>query len=70
MLSVTDQLLESRLAIVTALGDLSPVQLETILLELQLQVQPSTTLILSKPDYRATGADLWGSLQGMKNKNE
>ena len=58
MLGVTDHLLQPSLAIITAPSNLSPVQLKTFLLELQFQVQPPTTLIISKPDDRAAGADL------------
>ena len=50
MLSIVDQVLQPGLDNSRCLGDLGPVQLESLLLELELKVSPPAALVLVKPD--------------------
>ena len=58
MLSIVDQVLQPGLDNSRCLGDLGPVQLESLLLKLKLKVSPPAALVLVKPDDWAARTDL------------
>ena len=66
MLSCADQVLQPGLDDGWGLGDLGPVQLEPLPLELELEINPPTALVLVEPDNWAAWADLKHKMKGGK----
>ena len=70
MLSCADQVLQPGLDDGGGLGDLGPVQLESLLLELELKISPPAALVLVKPDDWAARTDLDTTLRERSRSSE
>ena len=66
MLSCADKVLQPGLDDGWGLGDLGPVQLEPLPLELELEINPPAALVLVEPDDGAARANLKHNMKGGK----
>ena len=70
MLSCADKVLQPGLDDGWRLGDLGPVQLEPLPLELELEINPPSALVLVEPDDGAARAKLKRNMKGGKQNWE
>ena len=70
MLSCADKVLQPGLDDSWRLGDLGPVQLEPLPLELELEINPPSALVLVEPDDGAARAKLKRNMKGGKQNWE